>query len=96
MFGPKELDLRNTYEPNLDDTQESAKRTYGAANSFYRKQEVYLKDIEKRLLSGELNSEEEIYDECHTIASDLAESCEMYLKALFLYENINSEKTCKE
>ena len=37
MFGLKELDLRNTYNPNLQEIQESAERTYGEANSFYRK-----------------------------------------------------------
>lgn len=27
MFGPKELDSRNTYNPNLQEIQESAERT---------------------------------------------------------------------
>lgn len=87
MFGPKELDLKNTYNPNLQNIQESAERTYGEANSFYRKEELYLKDVEKRILSGELSSEKDIYDECHAIASDLAKCCEMYLKALYIYEH---------
>ena len=87
MFGPKELDSRNTYNPNLQEIQESAERTYGEANSFYRKEELYLKDIERRIMSGELSSEKDIYDECHAIASDLAKCCEMYLKALYIYEH---------
>ena len=87
MFGPKELDSRNTYNPNLQEIQESAERTYGEANSFYRKEELYLKDIERRILSNELSSEKDIYDECHAIASDLAKCCEMYLKALYIYEH---------
>lgn len=87
MFGPKELDSRNTYNPNLQEIQESAERTYGEANSFYRKEELYLKDIERRIMSGDLSSEKDIYDECHAIASDLAKCCEMYLKALFIYEH---------
>ena len=87
MFGPKELDLRNIYNPNLQDIQESAERTYGEANSFYRKEELYLKDIERRIILGELNSQKDIYDECHAIASDLAKCCEMYLKALYIYEH---------
>ena len=87
MFGPKELDLRNIYNPNLQNIQESAERTYGEANSFYRKEELYLKDVEMRILSGELSSEKDIYDECHAIASDLAKCCEMYLKALYIYEH---------
>lgn len=87
MLGPKELDLRNVYNPNLQDIQESAERTYGEANSFYRKEELYLKDVESRISSGELSSEKDIYDECHAIASDLAKCCEMYLKALYIYEH---------
>ena len=87
MFGPKELDLRNTYNPNLQEIQESAERTYGEANSFYRKEELYLKDVERRIKSGELSSEKKIYDVCHAVASDLAKCCEMYLKALYIYEH---------
>ena len=90
MFGPKVLDLKNTYTPNLNDIQESADRTYGEANSFFRKEELYLKDVEKRILNGELSSEKDIYDECHAIASDLAKCCEMYLKALYIFENKSS------
>ena len=40
MFGPRELDLRNVYNPNLTDIHESAVRTYGEANSFYRKEVI--------------------------------------------------------
>lgn len=87
MFGPKELDLMNVYNPDLQNIRESAERTYGEANSFYRKEDLYLKDIGKRILSGELSSERDIYDECHAIASDLAKCCEMYLKALYIYEH---------
>lgn len=87
LFGPKELDLMNVYNPDLQNIRESAERTYGEANSFYRKEDLYLKDIGKRILSGELSSERDIYDECHAIASDLAKCCEMYLKALYIYEH---------
>ncbi len=87
MFGPKELDIRNTYNPNLQEIQESAERTYGEANSFFRKEELYLKDVERRINAGELTSEKDIYDECHAIASDLAKCCEMYLKALYIFEH---------
>ena len=87
MFGPKELDLMNVYNPDLQNIRESAERTYGEANSFYRKEDLYLKDIGNRILSGELSSERDIYDECHAIASDLAKCCEMYLKALYIYEH---------
>lgn len=87
MFGPKELDLRNTYNPDLSDIQESLERTYEEANCFYNKEKLYLKDVEIRILLGKLSSEKNIYDECHAIASDLAKCCEMYLKALYIYEN---------
>ena len=87
MLGAKELDSRNVYSPNLQSIQESAERTYGEANSFYRKEELYLKDVEMRILSSKLTSEKDIYDECHAIASDLAKCCEMYLEAIYIYEH---------
>lgn len=87
MFGPKELDIKNVYTPDLQNIQESAERTYGEANSFFRKEELYLLDIERRLNNGTLTDPKDIYDECHAIAADLAKCCEMYLKALYIYEN---------
>ena len=87
MFGPKELDAKNTYIPNLQDIKESAERTYGEANAFFRKEDLYLQDVERRIESGGLSSPKDIYDECHSIASDLAKCCEMYLKALYIFEN---------
>ena len=62
LFGPRELDIKNTYNPNLQDIRESSLRTYGEANSFYRKEELYMKDVERRILSKELSKEEDIYD----------------------------------
>ena len=96
MYGAMELDWCNTYVPDLNDIKESAERTYGEANSFFRKEELYLKEIESLIKIGEIKSERQIYDECHAIASDLAKCCEMYLKALFLYENKDSNYTCNE
>lgn len=96
MYGAMELDRCNTYVPDLNDIKESAERTYGEANSFFRKEELYLKEIESLIKIGEIKSERQIYDECHAIASDLAKCCEMYLKALFLYENKDSNYTCDE
>lgn len=96
MFGAKELDIRNKYNPNLSDIGESAERTYGEANSFFKKEELYLKEIERQISSGELTDEKQIYDESHAIASDLAKCCEMYLKALFLFEHKDGELTCDE
>ena len=87
MVNAHSIDLRNVYQPNLSDIEESARRTYGEANSFFRKEELYLADIERRLSTGELRLKEDIYDEVHAVASGLAECCEMYLKALYIYEN---------
>ena len=96
MFGPGELDSRNIYIPNLDDITESARRTYGEANAFMRKEEHNLNILGRQILYGTEMTPEQIYDECHASASDLAKCCEMYLKAIFLYENKDSGKTCKE
>ena len=63
MFGPKELDAKNTYIPNLQDIKESAERTYGEANAFFRKEDLYLQDVERRIESGGLSSPKDIYDE---------------------------------
>lgn len=95
-LGAKELDAKNNYKPDLENINESAERTYGEASSFFKKEELYLKEIERQIITGELLSEKQIYDESHAIASDLAKCCEMYLKALFLYEHKDGNLTCKE
>lgn len=84
MFDLREIDMKNTYEPNLDDKKESYERTYGEANEFYDAIVLYLNK-----LGTEINilSPEQIYDSCSAVASDLAKCCEMYLKALYIYEN---------
>lgn len=84
MFDLREIDAKNTYEPNLDDKKESYERTYGEANEFYDAIVLYLNK-----LGTEINilSPEQIYDSCSAVASDLAKCCEMYLKALYIYEN---------
>lgn len=97
MFGPRELDIRlKNFSPNLGDVVESAKRTYGSANSLFEINELNLNNLAKKLESGELSLDEDIYDKSHITVSLLAECCEMYLKALFLFENRNSGKTCNE
>lgn len=96
MFGPKELDKANTYNPNLQNISESAERTYGEANSFFEKEEIYMQYIERQILLGKLTDEKDIYDKSHAIASDLAKCCEMYLKALYLYENKNGTLSCED
>lgn len=87
MFVPEELDKKNTYKPNLKDIRESALRTYGEAEVFYEEQKVYMDYLEKKLEKDELTDPALIYDRCHAIASNLAECCEMYLKAIYIYEH---------
>ena len=84
MLNLREIDIKNTYNPNLDDKRESYKRTFGEANEFYDAIVLYLNK-----LGTEINilSPEQIYDSCSAVASDLAKCCEMYLKALYIYEN---------
>lgn len=96
MLGLRDLDLMDTYNPNVDDIQESAEITYESANSFFSSNELNLKELVRLLKTGELSSPKEIYAKKRTAVSMLAECCEMYLKALFLYENKDSGKTCKE
>lgn len=45
MFNLREIDKMNTYKPNLDDKEESYKRTYGEANQFYKEILLYLNDL---------------------------------------------------
>lgn len=59
MFGPRELDIRNNYNPNLKDIKESAERTYGEANVFFEMLENYLKNIKPII---DKFSEKDIYD----------------------------------
>lgn len=84
MLNLREIDIKNTYNPNLDDKRESYKRTYGEANEFYDEIVLYLNN-----LSIKINNllPEQIYDSCSAVASDLAKCCEIYLKALYIYEN---------
>lgn len=97
MLGPKELDARLVgYNPNLSDITEAAMRTYGAANAFYDINELNMQNIEFLLSTGDLSTNEDVYDKSHITVSLLAECCEMYLKALFLYEKRNSGKSVEE
>lgn len=41
MLNLKELDKRNTYNPNLQDIKEAAERTFGEANVFFEMIEKY-------------------------------------------------------
>ena len=40
MFDSKKNDLRNTYNPNLQEISESTERKYDKSNYFYRKEEI--------------------------------------------------------
>lgn len=85
LFNLREIDKMNTYKPNLDDKEESYKRTYGEANQFYKEILLYLNDLENKI---EGYTVKEIYDSCSAVASDLAKCCEMYLKAIYIYLKI--------
>ncbi len=96
MFGLRELDLIDTYNPNFDNILESAEITYESANEFFYSNELTIKEIARQMKTGELSSPIKIYTKKRTIISMLAECCEMYLKALFLYEHRNGKLSCKE
>lgn len=83
MLTPKELDIKNIYNPDLNSIKESAERTYGEANAFFEIIELYLKN------ETEINTFtiQQIYDKTNAIATQLAMCCELYLKALYIFEN---------
>lgn len=83
----------NTYKPNLDDKEESYKRTYGGANQFYKEILLYLNDLGNKVQGYNVK---EIYDSCSAAASDLAKCCEMYLKALYIFENKVDSKSVND
>lgn len=95
MFGLKELDLENTYTPDLNNISEAAERTFEAANNRFEMDNEYLNFVLKKFKAKKL-SKKNIYDICHLIASDLALCCELYLKALYLYEHRNKNFKCDE
>lgn len=96
MFGLRELDLMDTYNPNFDDIRESAEITYETANNFFSSNELNVKEIVRQISTGEVSSPIKIYAKKRAAVSMLAECCEMYLKALFLYEHRSGSLTCKE
>ena len=93
MFNLREIDKMNTYKPNLDDKEESYKRTYGEANQFYKEILLYLNDLGNKVQGYNVK---EIYDSCSAAASDLAKCCEMYLKALYIFENKVDSKSVND
>ena len=96
MLGLRELDLNDTYVPNFDDIGESAEITYESAESYFESNELAIKELARQERLGEIATPLKRYAKKSVAVSNLAECCEMYLKALFLYENIGSGKTCKE
>ena len=79
-----ELSQRNTYIPDLSNSQESCERTYKEAESFFEMVEIYLEKLEKEIDSL---TEKDIYDKCNPIATNLALCCELFLKAIYIYEH---------
>ena len=93
MFIPKELDAKNTYNPNLKNIKESAERTLGEADVFFEMIETYLQTIKTNVSKL---SNKKIYDICSAVASELAKCSEMYLKAIYIYENNIDDMTVDE
>lgn len=92
MLSPNELDMKNVYNPDLDNIKEAAERTYGEANAFFEIIESYLKN------EKEINTftTKQIYDKTNAIATQLAMCCELYLKALYIFENNIEENKIEE
>lgn len=82
-----ELSKRNNYQPDLSDPQESCERTYRQAIRKLDKNMTYYNSLDLSNLS-----QEEIYDICNEAAADLALCCELFLKAVYIYEHgLNGE-----
>lgn len=82
-----ELSKRNTYQPDLSDSQESCERTYSQAIRKLDKNMTYYNDLKISDLS-----QKQIYDICHEAAADLALCCELFLKAIYIHEHgLNGE-----
>lgn len=87
MMDIKAIDTFNVYNSDLSDITESARRTYGEAEVFYKMSVNELMSLLTVMNDHYLPSREEIYDEVNAVASILAASCEMFLKSLYLYEH---------
>lgn len=77
-----ELSKRNTYQPNLKDSQESCERTYRQAIRKLDKNMTYYSSLDLSKLTPQ-----EIYDICNEAAADLALCCELFLKAIYIHEH---------
>lgn len=77
-----ELSKKNTYQPNLSSSQESCERTYRQAIRKLDKNMTYYNGLDLSKLTPE-----EIYDICNEAAADLALCCELFLKAIYIYEH---------
>ena len=88
MIDIKALDtFSGIYNADLSDIMESASRTYGEANVFYRMAVNELVAMLADMNDSYWPRREELYDEVNAVATILAASCEMYLKALYLFEH---------
>lgn len=77
-----ELSKKNTYQPDLSNSQESCERTYRQAIRKLDKNMTYYNGVDLSNLS-----QEEIYDICNEAAADLALCCELFLKAIYIHEH---------
>lgn len=82
-----ELSKKNNYQPDLTNPQESCERTYRQAIDKLEKNMNYINGIDVLKLTPE-----KTYDICNEVAADLALCCELFLKAIYIYEhNLNGE-----
>lgn len=76
-----ELSKKNTYQPDLSNSQESCERTYRQAIRKLDKNMKYCNELDLSNLS-----QQDIYDICNEVAADLALCCELFLKAIYIHE----------
>jgi hypothetical protein len=85
MIDIKALDtFSRVYNADLSDVMESSRRTYGEAEVFYRMSVNEMISMLTEMNDTYWPKREELYDEVNAIATILAASCEMFLKALYL------------
>ena len=85
------LDLKNNYEPDLDDIKEAALRTKTQAECFFKIIDLSIKNTNLDVITNEM-----VYDISNSFATILAEACELYLKALYLLDRSMLDVSVKE
>jgi hypothetical protein len=80
----------NDYIPNIDDPEELAKRTYGEAREYLKKEYLYIRFISNQIAKGEKYTREQAFDIRQSISSDLGKVCETFLKSIYIKESENT------